>query len=61
MIAMDLEFLSGKFRVEWNAGRFVVIADKLALEPRDFMEVAQMMQDFCILQMGDDGCCDECP
>jgi hypothetical protein len=61
MIAMDVEFLSGKFRLEWNEGRFVVLTDKVVLEPREFMELAQMMQDFYITQMGDDGCCCECP
>lgn len=59
MIAMDLEFLSGKFRVEWNDGRFVVIADKLEVEPRDILEIAEFMREFYFAQMIEDDCCEE--
>jgi hypothetical protein len=62
MIAMDVEFLSGKFRIEWNEGRFVVIADKLVLEPEEMLDLGELIQSFCDSKVEEDGnCCDEAP
>jgi hypothetical protein len=62
MIAMDVEFLNGKFHIEWNDGRFIIAADNLMLEPEEMLDLGDLIQTFCESQVDNrDICYDDCP
>lgn len=62
MIAMDVEFLNGKFHIEWNDGRFIIAADNLVLEPEEMLDLGELIHTFCESHVDEgDTCCDDCP
>lgn len=61
MIAMDVEFLTGKFRIEWNDGHFVLYADQLVLDPEEMLDLGELIQSFCDSKAEVDNCCGDCP